>query len=51
MPTLDIVATLKDSPSFGRDEIKRVLGAASGPGAAEFRAAPSSRFSTRTARP
>jgi DNA-directed RNA polymerase subunit alpha len=39
MPTLDIVATLKDSPSFGRDEIKRVLGAASGPGAAEFRRA------------
>jgi len=39
MPTLDIVATLKDSPSFGRDEIKRVLGAATGPGAAEFRRA------------
>ncbi len=37
MLTLDILSTMKDSPSFGREEVKRVLGAATGPGAAEFR--------------
>lgn len=36
---LDILAAIKDSPTFGREEVKRVLGAASGPGAAEFRRA------------
>lgn len=28
---------MKDSPTFGREEVKRVLGASMGPGAAEFR--------------
>ena len=28
---------MKDSPTFGREEVKRVLAAATGPGAAEFR--------------
>ena len=37
MVTLDILSAMKDSPSFGREEVKRVLGAATGPGAAEFR--------------
>jgi DNA-directed RNA polymerase subunit alpha len=37
MLTLDILSAMKDSPSFGREEVKRVLGAATGPGAAEFR--------------
>jgi len=34
---LDILSAMKDSPTFGREEVKRVLGAAMGPGAAEFR--------------
>ncbi len=37
MSTLDILSAMKESPSFGREEVKRVLGAAMGPGAAEFR--------------
>ena len=34
---MDILAAMKDSPTFGREEVKRVLAAATGPGAAEFR--------------
>ncbi|MFO1006603.1 MAG: DNA-directed RNA polymerase subunit alpha C-terminal domain-containing protein [Planctomycetaceae bacterium] len=34
---MDILAAMKDSPTFGREEVKRVLGAATGSGAAEFR--------------
>ena len=34
---MDILSAMKESPSFGREEVKRVLGAAMGPGAAEFR--------------
>ena len=34
---MDILSAMKDSPTFGREEVKRVLGAATGPGAAEFR--------------
>ncbi len=39
MASLDILSAMKDSPTYGRDEVKRVLSAASGPGAAEFRRA------------
>lgn len=39
MASLDILSAMKDSPTFGRDEVKRILSAASGPGAGEFRRA------------